>query len=152
MKKSKLSIGLVTSFIAATALTACNEVTKNSKNLVTFKGYDGEERAVVTDEFYKEYLNGTKSISDLYDKVLEVMIRYEFGRDHTEDRNKGVPYVNEKKSLETIQAEAANDVLDKKQEAKDNAKANNTKYEKEWESTLNSYNCKNPASIAHARL
>ena len=53
MKKSKLSVGLVTSFIGALALTACNEtadVTSKDNSLVELVDYNGETIEIQTDE------------------------------------------------------------------------------------------------------
>ena len=56
MKKSKLSIGLVTSFIGALALTSCNAtpaVTSDKDSIVNFIGYnkDTEKLEINIDEF-----------------------------------------------------------------------------------------------------
>ena len=76
MKKSKLSITLVTSFIAAMALTACNEVTKSDKAIVTFTPYDGSEAIeIITNDVYKQYRGTSSGISMFYDKILEVLTK-----------------------------------------------------------------------------
>ena len=82
MKKSKLSIGLVTSFVAAMALTACGSaVTKDDSKVVNFKGYGDEELSVLTDEIYEDYMHGSAGISKYYDQVMEVLIRNAFAKD-----------------------------------------------------------------------
>ena len=63
MKKSKLSITLVTSFIAAMALTACKDVTKSDKAVVTFKTYSGETVELITDNVYNKYRGTSNGIS-----------------------------------------------------------------------------------------
>ena len=79
MKKSKLSIGLVTSFIAAMALSSCGKtVTKDDNNLVSFKGYGDEDLVVEINQLYDDYLKSSSGISKYYDKVLEVLIRHAF--------------------------------------------------------------------------
>ena len=80
MKKSKLSFGLVTSFIAAMSLSACgSNVTSKKDALVTFKPYgEGETIDIVTDEMYQKYHKTTDGISKFYSQILEVLIRYEF--------------------------------------------------------------------------
>ena len=77
MKKSKLSVGLVTSFIAAMALSSCGQkVTKDSKNLIEFTGNNDQALSVSIDEIYKDYLESSSGISKYYDQVIEVLIRH----------------------------------------------------------------------------
>ena len=131
MKKSKLSLGLVTSFIAAMSLTACNEVlTENDKSLVTLQGYDGETIEIVTNDMYNKYRNSSDGISKFYNQILEVMIRYEFQSGKMDGRTK--------KSYKQIKAEAENSVQEQKDNAKKTAKSSGTKYEDEWENILDS--------------
>ncbi len=131
MKKSKLSLGLVTAFIASAALTGCSSVvTSKDDSLLTFTGHDGVTYDVITDAMYKDYLTDASGISDFYDKILEVLIRYEFeyGKSAKTD-----------KSFETIVQEAQNNVKAQKNTAKQNANTNGTSYETEWDSILDSY-------------
>ena len=131
MKKSKLSITLVTSFIAAMALTACNDVTKSDKAVVTFKPYNGGETVeLITDNVYNKYRGTSNGISMFYDKILEILIRYEFKNGF----NKG------DMKLEEIENYANNQVQEQKDKAKENAKSNkDTSYKDEWESILESF-------------
>ena len=79
MNKSKLSLSLVTSFIAAMAMSACgSKVTSDPNAIVTLQGYDGNEISVVTDDVYYDYLKSSSGISKFYDAMLEVLIRYEY--------------------------------------------------------------------------
>ena len=129
MKKSKLSITLVTSFIAAMALTACNEVTSNKQAIVSFKPYGSDESiALITDDVYNQYKNTSAGVSKFYDKILEVLIRYEF-------KEKGFKGELDYQEIENW---AKNQVQEQKDKAKANAKSNGTKYDDEWDSILES--------------
>ena len=130
MKKSKLSITLVTSFIAAMALTACdNSVTSSKKAIVTFTPYDSKETIdLITDDVYKEFTKTSAGVSKFYDKILEVLIRYEF----KEKGFKGEMDYSE------IEKWAKNQVQEQKDKAKANAKSNGTNYDDEWKSILDS--------------
>lgn len=129
MKKSKLSLGLVTGLIGVIAMSACSSVTSNKDAVVTFKGYDGQSPyAVITDEMYDQYRETPNGISKFYERILEVMIRDAF--------NEGK--YQTKKSLGIIEKEAKDDVLDQKEAAKENANSNGTKYSTEWEAILES--------------
>ena len=81
MKKSKLSAGLVTSFIAAMSLGACSSAVSAGKDtIVDFKGYNDQNLAVLTDEIYDDYKKSSSGISAYYNQVIEVLIRDAFAR------------------------------------------------------------------------
>jgi len=129
MKKSKLTKSLVTSFIAALALTACGEVTKSDKAIVSFTGADGKQIDVITEEMYEDYMSGKTHVSSFYDKVLEVLIRNDF--------EKGSKLgLKTTLSLETIKARAEEDVKKQEELAKSNAKANSRTTGEEWDDIL----------------
>lgn len=133
MKKSKLSLGLVTSFIAAMALSACgSDVTKNSSNLVDFTGYEGQSLSVSIDEIYKDYLESSAGISKYYDQVMEVLIRHAFQKDKAGNGVlKGV-----KRNYNQILDKAKEDVETAKETAKQNAESNGTDRKTEWQNIL----------------
>jgi len=129
MKKSKLTKSIVTSFIAALALTACGEVTKSDKAIVTFTGSDGKEIQVITSEMFEEYMSGKTHVSSFYDKVLEVLIRNDFEKGSRLGLTTTL-------SLETIKARAEEDVKKQEELAKSNAKTNGTTTGDEWDAIL----------------
>ena len=132
MKKSKLSITLVTSFIAAMALTACNEVTADKEAIVTFTPYGSKEAiALVTNDVYGEYAKTSTGVTKFYDKILEVLIRYQFKENNFD---KGELDYSE------IENWAKNQVQEQKDKAKANAKSNGTNYDDEWDAILESNN------------
>ena len=136
MKKSKLSITLVTSFIAAMALTACKDVTKSDKAVVTFKTYSGETVELITDNVYNKYRGTSNGISMFYEKILEVLIRNEF-----KGYNGKAGFSKGDMNLEQIENYAKNQVQEQKDKAKENAKSNkDTSYKDEWQNILDSYN------------
>ena len=126
MKKSKLSLGLVTGFVASLALAGCGSVKAKDHSLLTFTGYDGTKYDVVTEKMYQEYRKDSKVISTFYDRVLEVLIRDLF--------SSGI--YSGSKSYATIEALAKEEVKAAKAKATESAKTNSTSYEKEWESIL----------------
>ena len=135
MKKSKLSTGLVTSFIAAMALSACNNnLTSNKENIVSFTGYNDQSLAVVTNDLYNDYLNSSSGISSYYNSVIEVLIRKAF-----QDNEKGTTKLEGlRKTYSQIVNEAKNNVKGDKATAKKDAETNGTSYKTEWQSVLKS--------------
>ncbi len=143
MKKSKLSIGLVTSFIGALALTSCGsstaKVTKSSTSVVDIDGYNSEEISVDIDELYKEYGESSNGTQLFYNAVLETLIRYEY------------PLISEKddelKAYSKVQSEATDKINALIQTAKDNAKANGTEFDEEWDKILESNDVKSTKDL-----
>ena len=135
MKKSKLSIGLVTSFIGALALTACDDtatVTKNKDSVVDIIGYNSttEKIEINVDELYREYGESKEGTTLYYNAILEALIRYEYPLISQRD--------SDLKAYSRIQSEADDKVKALQQTAKDNANSNGTKYEDEWDKILES--------------
>ena len=132
MKKSKLSITLVTSFIAAMAMSACSSVSAKKNAVVTFTPYGSKESiTLLTDDVYNQYKNTSAGVSKFYDKILEVLIRYEF---------KDKEFSEGEQGYKEIENWAENQVKAQKDKAKANAKSNGTSYDTEWKSILDSNN------------
>ena len=139
MKKSKLSITLVTSFIAAMAMSACSSVSSNKKAVVSFTPYGSKESiALLTDDVYNQYKNTNAGVSKFYDKILEVLIRYEF-------KDKGFDKGEQK--YDEIEKWAENQVKNQKDVAKTNAKSNGTSYDDEWKKILENNSVENAKEL-----
>lgn len=142
MKKSKLSLGLVTSFIGALALTSCGDegpsyiyITDSNFSIADFIGYNStyETLTINTDKFYSEYGNDEAGTTLFYNAVLESLIRYEY---------KGL---SEKyadlEAYSSIEKTANDKVSSQVQIASDNAGSDGD-YDEELEKILNSFNVK----------
>ena len=143
MKKSKLSVGLVTSFIASMALSACGQtVTKDSTNIVEFTGNNGQSLSISIDEIYKDYLESSAGISKYYDQVMEVLIRHAFQKDPNAGdpkilgADKDTGRVAVKRNYNQILETAKENVQSAKEEAKSKAESNGTDRKTEWQSIL----------------
>ena len=145
MKKSKLSIGLVTSFIGALALTACDNstpaVTKSKNSIVNFVGYNGktDKIEINVDELYSEYSNSKEGTTLYYNAILEALTRYEYPLISAQDA--------ELKSYARIESEAKDKVKAMQQTAKDNAKNNGTDYDEEWDKILKNNDVKSTKAL-----
>ncbi len=150
MKKSKLKIALVTSFIASMALSACSaSVTKDDTNLVDFTAYDGETSlAIAIDDIYNEYMKSSSGIAKYYDQVLEVLIRNAFQKDKTGTGSFfGDADVKLKKNYNKILSEAKDSVKGQKETAKENAETNGTDYATEWKAILSEKGVENEEEL-----
>ena len=137
MKKSKLSIGLVTSFIGALALTSCGDaatVTPSDKSVVDFIGYNNstDRIEINVDELYREFGQGKDGTTKYYNAILESLIRYEYPK-LAADENPKEPDL---KKFSRIKSEAVDKVKAARQTANDNASNNGTDPEEEWDKIL----------------
>ena len=137
MKKSKLSIGLVTSFIGALALTSCGEtatVNPSDKSVVDFIGYNNstDRIEINVDELYREFGQGKDGTTKYYNAILESLIRYEYPK-LAADENPKEPDL---KKFSRIKSEALDKVKAARQTANDNASNNGTDPEEEWDKIL----------------
>ena len=145
MKKNKLSIGLVTSFIGALALTSCSstpEVTPSDESIVELVGYNGEDNKIEvnTDAFYGKYSDSTDGTKLYYDAILEALVRYEYPK-LSEEEGSGL------KKFKTLLAEAEDKVTSSKRTAEENANNNGTSYDEEWDKILESHDCEDEEEL-----
>lgn len=140
MKKSKVSLCLASSIVAALSLVACNSVSGKEGAVVTIKDYNGNEVDLLTSAVYEEYKKSSDGVSKFYNAILEALIRYEYA-----DTNSGVRtrsgWNKSIKSTTSIKDEAATNVENDKKTAQRNADTNDTSYETEWDAILESHNC-----------
>ncbi|MCD8204225.1 MAG: hypothetical protein LUC16_00130 [Coprobacillus sp.] len=131
MKKSKRNVSLVTGIVAALCLSSCT-VTPSDTAIVTFTGYNGEEIALITNDFYEKYRNTEDGVMTFYNAIMEVLTRYVFEQGYVFTKGD----LDECKNLEEIKVEADKNVLGAKQDCKDQASDNGTSYDKEWDAYL----------------
>lgn len=138
MKHRKLSITLVSAFIAALGLSACSDVTAKDNSLITIKGYNGETLDVDATAMFNEYKTSPNGISKFYEAILEVLIRDYFEKSTEADV---------KSKLVSLKAEAENKVKGKEQDAKSSANTNGTSYDDEFAKILDSNNVEDRAEL-----
>ncbi len=138
MKKGKLAIGLVTSFIGALAMGACSSsVTSNDEAIVSIKGYNGETIDVITNDVYEQYRYTDDGITRFYNSIMEVLIRYQF-------QENTIPGI---KTYSEIVTDAENNVRSAKSDARDTAETNSTSYDEEWEAYLETQGVENEEEL-----
>ncbi|MGM9873819.1 MAG: peptidylprolyl isomerase [Bacilli bacterium] len=131
MKKSKLSLSLVSGFIAALAMSSCsNTVTSSKDSIVSFEGYNGETISLITNEMYEQYRNTSDGITKFYNAIMEAIIRYEFKSGELAGKTES--------SYATIVKDAEKNVKGEKDKARSNAETNGTSYSTEWDAILES--------------
>ncbi|MCR4911254.1 MAG: hypothetical protein K5925_01850 [Bacilli bacterium] len=138
MKKSKLSVGLVASFIGALAMSACDSssspVTSKEGELVELVGYNNEKIIIKTDDLYGKYSDSSDGTKLYYDAILEALIRYEYPE---LSKQTGTTL----RSYETLKSEANDKYESARQTADSNASTNGTSFDEEWEKIKDSHNC-----------
>ena len=137
MKKSKLSIGLVTSFIGALALTSCStdtpKVTSSKTSIVDIVGYNSssDKIEINIDELYSKYGETSEGTTLYYNAILEALIRYEYPKLSQSKSNL--------KKIETLEKEADEKVKTSIQQARDNAGSDGD-FDAEWKKILEANN------------
>ncbi|MEA5061333.1 MAG: peptidylprolyl isomerase [Erysipelotrichaceae bacterium] len=129
MKHRKLSISLISAFIAALGLSACSDVTAKDNSILTLKGYDGETIDIDAGAIFNQYKTSADGISSFYKAILEVLIRNYFETSTDADV---------KSKLASLKTQAENKVKGVEEEARLNAEKNGTSYEEEWNKLLDS--------------
>ncbi|MBO7615244.1 MAG: hypothetical protein J6T15_06055 [Bacilli bacterium] len=147
MKKSKLKLGLVTSFICGMALTACNDVTADSKSVVDYK-FGDSTISLSTDNMYSDDLETSAGLTKYYEKVRDLLVRATF-KDVTTDATNGLSV---KTQYNTLVAQAENKVEEQKETARKNAKNNDTSYSDELDAIYESNNVKDEKGLTEKFL
>lgn len=141
MKKSKLKMGLITSFICGMALSAC-DVVANDKYVVQYKDYSDSELGLLTDTMYSNYLETSSGLTKYYEKVRDLLVRATF-KSVTEASNG----LKVKTPYATLEAQAKNKVEEQKEQARKNAKNNDTWYSDEMDAIYESHNCEDEEGL-----
>ena len=139
MKKSKLTLGLVTSLLSIGALAACNEVTYSDGVVLEYTDAQGQKTKITAVDLFGD-LYSTSAASTDFDNVYEVLIRkyYQSG--------------SGKDSLSALKTLAEKDVQNIKDQAKKNADSNKTSYQQEFSALLASNNVENVNELFEAKL
>lgn len=139
MKKSKLTLGLVTSLLSIGALAGCNEVTAADGLVLEYVDAQGNKTSFTAKELFGEQYSTSVASTD-FDSVYEVLIRkyYESG--------------SGKSSLPNLKDLAQKAVQSIKDQAKKNADNNKTSYQEEFSKLLASNNVENVEELYEAKL
>ncbi len=125
MNKCKKALTLLIGAASIVSLSACGGVvTEKANTLLSYETSDGSGRVDFTtnDLLINYFENNTASTQDLYNIVYEAMLKKYY-----EDRPT---------DLATLETEANTKVNEKKDEAQKNADTNQTSYDDEWNSIL----------------
>ena len=138
MKKSKLSLGLISCLLSVGTLAGCDTLKSSSDGVLLSYTVDGVKGQITADEILGDYYNDSTKYQAIYDTIYSVIARNYFSRDRGEVDYHGTKVKLGEPQMTTIKRDAAEKVSDDKDTAQSNADANNTKYKKEFESILES--------------
>ncbi|MCR5491190.1 MAG: hypothetical protein K6F32_03575 [Bacilli bacterium] len=142
MKKSKLTLGVVTALVAIPAITAC-DVTAKEGVVLTYSYTDASGNTQKVDyhasDLFDDYLTSTSAASTAFTKIQELLIRQSY---ETGDAN----------TLATLKSEAQLKVSSVKTTAADNASNNGTTYQAEFEKLLESEGVDNVDELFDKKL
>jgi len=137
MKRSKLTLGIVTALVGVAGLTACNEVTYSDGVVLEYKDPTTAKTVQITaKDLFGTYYSTSVASTD-FDRVYEVLIRKHF---------------ESSPSITELKEKAQKDVQDIKDQAAKNANTNNTSYQEEFSKLLANNNCENVTELYQAKL
>ncbi len=138
MKKSKLSLGLISCLLSVGTLAGCDTLKSSSDGVLLSYTVDGVEGKITADEILGDYYNDSTKYQAIYDTIYSVIARNYFAQDRETVNYHGTEVKLGKPQMATIERDAKEKVSDDKDTAQSNADANNTKYKKEFEAILES--------------
>ena len=135
MKKSKLSLCMISCLLAVGSLAGCDKVRSSSDGVLLTYYVGGEKHEIKADDILEEYYDDSSKYQAIYDQIYSVIVRNYFAKERTP--GKLYPTAPEvplgKSQMDEINRNAELKVEDDKATAKTNAKANKTRYKKEFE-------------------
>ncbi len=138
MKKSKLSLGLISCLLSVGTLAGCDTLKSSSDGVLLSYTVDGVEGKITADEILGDYYNDSTKYQAIYDTIYSIIARNYFAKDRETFTYHGQPITLGASQMTTIIRDAKEKVSDDKDTAQTNADTNNTKYKKEFEAILES--------------
>lgn len=129
MKKSKLTLGLITSLITMMGLASCGSYSPEGY-ILTYTDSNGNEQHYSADDLFGSYYNDPSSVSKMFDEVYKLIVRNYF-----------IVEPGQETILADITKNAENDVEGLKKEAESNATTNGTSYNVEFQTLLEAKGC-----------
>ena len=147
MKKTKLSIGLISCLLSVGTLAGCDTLKSSNDGVLLSYTVDGVEHKITADDILGDYYNDSTKYQSIYDTIYSVIARNYFATDRETVDYHGTQVKLGKPQMATIERDAKEKVSDDKDTAQSNADANNTKYKKEFESILESKGVENEEEL-----
>ena len=147
MKKTKLSIGLISCLLSVGTLAGCDTLKSSNDGVLLSYTVDGVEGKITADDILGDYYNDSTKYQAIYDTIYSVIARNYFATDRETVDYHGTQVKLGKPQMATIERDAKEKVSDDKDTAQSNADANNTKYKKEFESILESKGVENEEEL-----
>ena len=141
MKKTKLSLGLISCLLSVGTLAGCDTLKSSSDGVLLSYTVDGIEgvQTITADQILGDYYNDSTKYQAIYDTIYSVIARNYFSAERKAPTDSNYSDVKlGKPQMQKIERDAREKVSDDKDTAQTNADTNNTKYKKEFEAILES--------------
>lgn len=163
MKKSKLSLGLVTALLSVGTLAGCDNMVKSSNRGVLLS-YNGNE--IYADAILEDYYDDASKYQAIYDSIYSIIVKNYFNIDnlsvskeqYAKLQKEEKQYKKESKTYEIgsadmskIESRAQEKIDTDKDNAETNAKSNNTSVKKELEAICASNGVKYDKDLTELR-
>lgn len=138
MKKSRLTVGLLTAMLSLGVFAGCDNTVKSSKDgvILTYV-VDGEKKSVKADDIFEEYFNDSSKYQSIFDSIYSIVVRNYFN-EPDEVTYQGAPLTLGSTQVAKIETDAERKVQADERTAKTNADNNNSNWRDEFESICSS--------------
>ena len=147
MKKSKLSLGLISCLLSVGVLAGCDPVKSSSDGVLLSYTVDGVPGEITADTILSEYYDDSSKYQAIFDTIYSVIVKNYFTKDRETVTYQGQSKVLGAAQNTIIDRDAEEKVSNDEDTAQANADANNTRYKKEFEAILESKGVKDRAEL-----
>ena len=138
MKKSKLSLGLISCLLSVGVLAGCDPVKSSNDGVLLSYTVDGVPGSITADTILSEYYDDSSKYQAIFDTIYSVIVKNYFTKDRETVNYQGQDKVLGAAQNTIIERDAEEKVSNDEDTAQANADANNTRYKKEFEAILES--------------
>lgn len=135
MKKSRISIGLMSCLLSVGALAGCNKQLVSSKDGVIFTYNDQE---ITADDLLTKYYDDSTKYQSIYDTIYSLIVQNYFSKDEVVKYQGSEITLKAEDMNKQINQDAEYRVQSDERNAKSKAEENDTNPDDEWEAILES--------------
>lgn len=160
MKKSKLTVGIMTAILAAGTLAGCDNTVKYNAEgkIITYQVGDNDPVDVKADDLLEDYYKDSSKFQSIFDAINSIVVRNYFSKDpfieevdiKTKDSTGKIVTTKKqlgKPQMPQIELDAEKKVDSDKKTAQTNADNNGTSYNDEFKAILDSHGAEDEADL-----
>ena len=147
MKKTKLSLGLISCLLSVGVLAGCDPIKSSNNGVLLSYTVDGVPGEIKADEILREYYDDSSKYQAIFDTIYSVIVKNYFTKNRGNASYQGRSIPLGEPQMDTIKRDANEKVSNDRDTARANADTNNTKYKAEFETILESKGVKDEEGL-----